>query len=423
VLKLRDLRYPKTLFQHTALRRSVLAVSDQGVVSLGNFITGILLARHLPQSEFGTYALILGILLSANSLHSALIGQPLTVYGAQADAKRLRQLASGSLVMTIGVSALLNLGVVFALSVLRRPDLAVVVFGTSLLWQFQEVLRRSLLSQYRQGEAIWGDAISYLGQAVLVWLLIQQKWLSLDIVFIAMMLSSALAAFLQALQLKLRFASLKMIVEYARSFWEIGRWILLTNILAVILVQLFPWTLKLFHGPEATASFQVIVNVLGVSNPILFSLGTLIIPSITQADAQGNRADWSKIAQGYALPLGCILLLYYVVLIIWPQEILALFYGADSPYLAAGLETPLRYLVLAHIMIFFAVVLQSVLYGLKKTRAVFLVHLFSTSLGLVIGIPLASAGDVLGACKAIALIQFVSVTLSFWFLRNERLAQ
>jgi O-antigen/teichoic acid export membrane protein len=422
VLKHRDLRYPEALFQNTTLRRSLFAVSDQGVISLGNFITGILLARHLPPSEFGTYALILGILLSANSLHAALISQPLTVYGAQADAKQLRQLATGSLLLTIGVSVVLNLGVFFALWVLRRPDLAIVAFGTSLLWQFQEVLRRSLLSQYRQGEAIWGDAISYLGQAGLVWFLIQQQWLRLDTAFMAIMLTSALAACLQALQLRLRFVSVKVIIDYARSFWEIGRWILLTNILAVILIQIFPWSLRLFHGPEATASFQVIINVLGVSNPIIFSLGTLIIPAITQANAEGNGADWSKIARGYALPLGGFLLLYYVVLIIWPGEILAVFYGADSPYLGIGLETPLRILVLAYSMIFFAIVLQSVLYGLKNTRAVFLVHLVNTSLGLIIGIPLVSSGDVLGACIAFALIKFASLAMSFWFLRKERLA-
>jgi len=98
------------------------------------------------------------------------------------------------------------------------------------------------------------------------------------------------------------------------------------------------------------------------------------------------------------------------------------FYGADSPYLSKGLETPLRILVLAYSMIFFAIVLQSVLYGLKNTRAVFLVHLVNTSLGLIIGIPMVSSGDVLGACIAFALIHFASLVMSFWFLRKESLA-
>jgi O-antigen/teichoic acid export membrane protein len=422
VLKLNRFRYLKVELQGTSISRSFLAVSDQGVISLGNFFTGILLARHLPQSEYGTYALIIGILISANSLHSALIGQPLTVYGAKTDAKGVGQLATGALILTIGISLFLNIAVFVALLVLHRSDLAIGVFGVSLLWQFQEVLRRGLLSQFRQGEALLGDGISYLGQAGLVWFLIQQQWLSLNKVFAIMMLTSVLAACLQALQIKIQSVSVKMVIDFARLFWNFGRWILLTNVMTVILLQIFPWSLRLFHGPEATASFQVIVNVLGVSNPIIFSLGTLIITAITHANAEGNRADAAKIAWKYALPLAILLLIYYVVLIIWPGEILAVFYGSGSPYLSIGLETPLRILVLAYSMMYCSIVFQSVLYGIKNSRAVFQINLVSTCLGLIVGIPMVSYGEVRGACSAIFLIQLISLVTSFWFFRKRKVA-
>lgn len=391
-------------------------------MSFGNFFTGILLARNLPQSEYGTYALIIGILISANSLHSALIGHPLTVNGARADAKGLRQLATGSLLLTMGLSLFLNLGVLVALCILHRPDLAIGVFGVSLLWQFQEVLRRSLLSQFRQGEALWGDSISYLGQAGLVWLLIQEKWLSLDRVFIAMMLTSGLAALLQALQLGLQSVSVKMVIDFARSFWNFGRWILLTNIMGVIVTQSLPWSLRLFHGPEATASFQVLWNILGVSNPIIFSLGGLIIPAVTQANIAGNHGEAWKAARRYALPLGGLLLAYYVVLLIWPGTILALFYGSNSPYLSLGLETPLRVLVLAFTFMYCSIVFEALLYGLKDSRAIFQVRLVSTCFGLVLGIPLVMAGEVLGACTAIFLIQLISLVTLVLFLQNRKIA-
>lgn len=406
----------------TKIRRIFLAVSDQGVISLGNFITGILLARNLPQSDYGTYALIMGILISANGLHAALIGQPLTVYGAQADAKRLGQLTSSSMILTLGISLILNFGVFIALWFLRRPDLAINIFGVSLLWQLQEVVRRGLLSQFRQGEALWGDSISYLGQAGLVWFLIQQKWLSLESVFIAMMLTSLFAACLQTLQIKLQSVSFKMVMDCAGSFWSFGRWILLINIMNIILLQISPWSLRLFHGPEATASFQVILNVLGVSNPIIFSLGNLIIPAITQANAEGNRSDASKIAWEYALPLGSILLVYFILLVICPGKILAVFYGSGSPYLSIGLETPLRILVLAYTLIFFSVVFQSVLYGLKNSRAIFLVNFFSTCLGLVLGIPLVISGEVLGACTAMLLTQLLSLVMLIWIFRKMKVS-
>lgn len=420
MLELNSFRALVHTLQGTSIRRIFLAVSDQGVISLGNFLTGILLARHLTQSEYGTFALIIGVVISANSLHSALIGQPLTVYGAKTDAKGVGLLATGSLLMTIGISLFLNIAVFFALCVLHRSDLAIGVFGASLFWQFQEVLRRGLLSQLRQGDALVGDGISYLGQAALVWFLIQERWLSLDLVFATMALTSLLAASLQARQIKLQAVSAKMVTDFARSFWSFGRWILLTNIMTVILLQIFPWSLKLFHGPEATAAFQVIWNILGVSNPIIFSLGVLIIPAVTQANMAGNQSEAWKVGWTYALPLGCLLLLYYVVLFIWPETILAMFYGSSSPYLSQGLETPLRVLVLAFALLYCSIVYEALLYGISDSRAVFLVKLVSTCLGLILGIPLVSSGNVLGACIAFFFIQLVSLVMLFRFLRKRK---
>jgi O-antigen/teichoic acid export membrane protein len=421
VLKLQKLRELKVKFQGSSLSRSFLAVSDQGVISLGNFFTGILLARHFPQAEYGIYALIIGILISANSLHASLISYPLSVQGAQTDAKGLGQLATGSLLLTVGLSLFLNLGVFTALWVLHRPDLAMGVFGVSLLWQFQEILRKGLLSQMRQGEALWGDGLSYLGQAVLIWFLIQEKWLTLDVVFITMMLTSGLAALLQAIQLGLQSVSLEMVINFAKKFWIFGRWILLTNVMTVLIIQIFPWSLKLFHGPEATASFQVIVNILGVSNPVIFSLGGLIIPAVTQTSMEGKREEVWRTAWKYALPFGSLLLIYYVVLLVWPREILAVFYGSNSPYLFLGLETPLRILVLSFALMYCSIVFQSLLYGLEDSRAVFLVQLLSTGVGLILGIPLVIFSEVLGACIATFLVQLITLVTLAGFIRKKKI--
>jgi O-antigen/teichoic acid export membrane protein len=196
----------------------------------------------------------------------------------------------------------------------------------------------------------------------------------------------------------------------------------LSNIMGILVTQSFPWSLKLFYGAEATASFQVIWNILGVSNPIIFSLGGLIIPAITQANIAGNYDEVWKAAWKYALPLGSLLLMYYIVLFIWPEAILAVFYGTSSPYLSLGLETPLRVLVLAFTLMYCSIVFEAVLYGLKDTRAIFLVRLVSTCSGLIIGIPLVMADEVLGACIGIFVIQLISLVTLVLFLQNRKMA-
>src|SRR5687767_3370998 len=68
------------------------ALADQGVVSAGNFITGVLLVRNLEKVEYGVYFLIFGVLQFLHSLHQSLVTYPLSVRGAVSDQDDLRKL-------------------------------------------------------------------------------------------------------------------------------------------------------------------------------------------------------------------------------------------------------------------------------------------------------------------------------------------
>jgi O-antigen/teichoic acid export membrane protein len=404
----------------SSLVRSVWALADQGIVSLGNFFTTILLARALPQSEYAIYALTLGVLLSANSLHAALITYPLAVKGAATDREGLKHFTGGSLLLTMALGLLLNVGMFAALSILGRPELAPWAFGVSLFWQLQETLRRALLSQLRHSEVVWGDGVSYLGQAASVWLLTQEKWLSLNNVFVVMMITSIAAASIQAVQLGLKsvnWAELRILVK---DFWVFGRWILLTNLLTSLTLQIFPWSLKFFHGLQATASFQVVSNVLGVSHPVLFSLGSLIMPAVVQANLKGDMKDVWQATWKYSFLGGALVLPYYAVLLCWPREILSVFYGANSPYLSLGLETPLRIYVLAYALMYFSLVLQSLFYGLEDSRAVSIVQFVTTGTGIILGIPLVLYNGVLGACLGVVCFNASSLITFIWLVQKKK---
>jgi O-antigen/teichoic acid export membrane protein len=404
----------------SSLVRSVWALADQGIVSLGNFFTTILLARTLPQAEYAIYALTLGVLLGANSLHAALITYPLAVKGAATDREGLKHFIGGSLLLTVALGLLLNVGMFAALSILGRPELAPWAFGVSLFWQLQETLRRALISQLRHSEVVWGDGVSYLGQAAAVWLLTQEKWLSLETVFVVMMVTSIAAACVQVVQIGLKSVNWTELRILVKDFWAFGRWILLTNLLSSLTLQIFPWSLKFFHGLQATASFQIIANVLGVSHPVLFSLGSLIMPAVVQANLKGDMKDVWQATWKYSLLGGALVLPYYAVLLCWPREIFSAFYGATSPYLSLGLETPLRVYVVSYALMYFSLVLQSLFYGLEDSRAVSLVQFISTGTGILIGIPLVLYNGILGACFGAVFLNISSLTTFSWLAQKKK---
>src|SRR3954470_15837197 len=81
------------------------ALADQGVVSLGNFATTLLMARYLPASEFGIYSLLFSTILFLNSLHSALVTLPVLIRGAGMSSPELRLWASAAILATSSLTA------------------------------------------------------------------------------------------------------------------------------------------------------------------------------------------------------------------------------------------------------------------------------------------------------------------------------
>jgi O-antigen/teichoic acid export membrane protein len=101
------------------------ALADQGVVSLGTFLTSIVLARSLPPSQYGIYGVYLAVFLSLNTVHWSLVTYPLSTSGAASFPHALKPAATGALWLTAGLS----------LPLLAAPPLVGMATGsTGTVW-------------------------------------------------------------------------------------------------------------------------------------------------------------------------------------------------------------------------------------------------------------------------------------------------
>src|SRR5688500_7416295 len=152
----------------SAVLGSAWALVDQATLSLGNFLTNLVLLRFLAPAAFGTYALLFGTLMFAGSLHAALVVYPLSIgtipRGGRSAGSFSRGVTAGGALALTGVLWLpLSACLVAAAALLGRIDLAPWAVGALLLWLVQETLRRALLADLRHRAAMIGDAVSYLG--------------------------------------------------------------------------------------------------------------------------------------------------------------------------------------------------------------------------------------------------------------------
>lgn len=380
---------------------SFWAIADQGIASAGNFATTLLLARALAPAEFGTFVLLNSACLVVLGFQGNLVITPLVVLGASESPGRTRSLLPVALVFTLALLPVSALVVLPAAAALHRALTGIFALIYALSWQLQETPRRALLSSFRYKDALWGDAISFLGQSLLVGLLVSCKHVTLDAAFVLMAATSLIAAALQSWQVRLTRTTWADLRDCGIRFWALSKWLAVVSLMSAGQGPLFPWLLNWFQGREATARYQGVMNVWGLTNPVIYSIPAIVMPATAAfLVAKDNRTGKTLLAFGmrYVVQLELILAPLFVVVALWPQQALTLFYGRSSVYVSQTLA--LRIGVIVFAITVPLTVFGAVLTGAGRTKGNLAMNSAGTLASLLSAPPLIFAGGVLGAMSA-----------------------
>src|SRR5580658_5294296 len=154
-------------------------LTDQAIVSAGNFGLNILLARSFSENDYGAFAFLLSFILFLNSLHQAFVTFPLSVQSASAPPQRLSYLLALAVSLTL-LEAVLCLPVIGGASLsAHRPMLLLPVFLFMLASQLQEVWRRALIARARHLRALASDSLRDVAAMAAVTLIAWFRLLSL----------------------------------------------------------------------------------------------------------------------------------------------------------------------------------------------------------------------------------------------------
>ena len=413
----------KTGFPYLRTLKGLWAISDQGVVSLGNFLTQIILARSLSRSDYGVFTLFFGVLLVLFICQISLITYPLSLKGATVERGELQRLTSISLALTLVLVIPLAPLVFGTAWVLKIPQVGWAALLAMALWHLQETVRRALMGHLRHRDAIWGDALSYFGQAVMLWAIAHRGDMTLEAAFLTIAATSAAAALLQGIQLGLASIRIGEVLPLARSYWPVGRWALLTGLSETGTRQAFPWALALLFGPQEAASFQAAMNVLGVSHPVLFGTTNLIVPAAAQSHKrEGARAAF-RISAWYGLIALAVVAPYFAGLTVWPREALSLLYGKGSAFTALG--AGVRLAALAYFFGICGAFLSGYLFGVARPKYVFAANAGSIALTIIPAAILMVRYGAIGAIAGFLVWCLIRMALSAIFagrtFRQERL--
>jgi O-antigen/teichoic acid export membrane protein len=366
---------------------------DQGAISLGSFLVNVVLARKLDAPEYGTFALLFGGYFLVQLINASFVFYPLMLKLAGDKEERSSDLVFVSLILTALSTCVFTVVVISCLIVFGRSEIAFAAAVYLVLWQLQDVLRRALLAQFRHKTAAIADGITYLGAAAGITILANSDSLSVSNALFVMASTCALAIAVQVFQRPPTFLRNSNARDLLHGFWGHGKWALANGVILFVTVQAFPWALATADGPAAVAAFQAVLNIANLTNPVAFGLYNIILPVVAQAYSAGSMRSAWRAAQTY-ITIGTALLSFLVIpVVLMPHTVLALLYGANSPY--AHLEDAVGVMVLAAAINAIAEMINTFIHGVGSGKLA--VWMNGISLGVVaVLLPCVGVDGILG---------------------------
>lgn len=113
-------RFIQLLLPRVALHQAFASLADQAVVSITNFLTGIIIARSCSKEELGLYMLGFSVILFMTDLQTSLNATPYMVYAPRLKGKAHALYTGSTLIHQLVLCLVTTLGVICAAFVVSR---------------------------------------------------------------------------------------------------------------------------------------------------------------------------------------------------------------------------------------------------------------------------------------------------------------
>jgi O-antigen/teichoic acid export membrane protein len=397
------------------LAQGLYSLADQGVASITNFATGVIIARASSKEEFGLYMLGFTLILLVTDLQTSLIATPYMVYAPRLKANAHALYAGSTLIhqvvfslLTMLVLAAAALGARFGLGPAGLQAVLTALAAVISLIMLREFVRRICFARLKLRSAFVFDTCIGGGQLLGLLLLAHFRLLSASTAYWVIGPVCGVAV-LCWLWLDRRFYHLRLdesVADLKRN-WTFGRWVFASGLLATASTNLYPWLIAFFHGTAAAGVFAACLGVVSASNPMLLGIQNFVGPKIAhEFAANGARALRRlvlKISAVLVLPVSALTL----TLVLWGDRFIALLYG--HRYAGNGLVVSILALNLLVSAVVFS--FSRALFAIERADLDFWFNLAAFLTMATVGLAFVRSYGPLGAAFGLLLANTVTSTI------------
>lgn len=392
--------------------RTPAALFDQGLVSGANFITNVILARGFGIREYGVFALAWVAVLFANSLQYALIVTPMMSIGPKQKEEDRRTYYGSVLIqeLTFAFLAALIMFVSVRLSTRFYPqwgigDLALPLSCATLAYLLQEFLRRYFFCTRQSVRALTTDAVGYLTQLPLVFLIAYGRGGKLSTI-LWVIAATSLLGFLGCVRwyehVQFEFESIKSV--FLRH-WRMSRWLVPTAFMQWGAGNLFLMAAPIYYGAAASATIRAANNIVGVAHVWFLGLDNVVPAEAARRLRHQGLNEMMHYIRQVLFRWGSVTLAFTAIVAAFPTFWLKLAYG--TKYSSDG--SVLRLYALLYVFVFLSGPLRAGLQALEYTAPVFWAYPAMIAFSVLLVGPLAGGlglnGVIIGMCATQLIAQ------------------
>lgn len=278
----------RSLVSGKAGRLGFWAVLDQGLFSLTNFLTAVIIGRCCGPAELGVYVLAFSVVMLSVCLARATLVSPYVVVSQELHGSRLQSMRGTLLIAiwTLGsVSAVVACVVAFAL------ESGGIAFALALAMPaalFRDFLRRLSIAELQVKSAVGLDWVIGCLQIGLLCSLWRSGQLTAQSALMACSAIWAVVAvvWLYAMRGQFRIQAREFHENFAH-IWPIGRWVGMSQMISTTQAFVLPWILAVVHSIELAGAYGACWTVVQIASPAIEGLGNLLSPALARSASQG----------------------------------------------------------------------------------------------------------------------------------------
>jgi O-antigen/teichoic acid export membrane protein len=384
-----------------ANKHSLLALTDQLVVSGTSLLTTIIVGRFCGSDGLGLFTLAISAVILAKGVQDTLVSTPYTVFRSRLAERMTPEVHAGAalcgaaLLVTILTTLALLTAFVFGISGQPWPVKALtwsLVIAIPLVLA-REFARRFDMARMQMAGALMVDTGVAGVQITLLITLAWQGRLSSALAILIIGAACGVNLLLWWWRRKKTFViDPARIVPAIKHDWEFGRWLLVDHLVCFAQLYAMHWLLTAMIDTSATGILAACAAIAGLASPVLQGIGNYLAPRFADTVSGGSRSETMRLYWRTTIALGIAVTGFAIIATVFAQQLLQILYD-DPAYDGFGLVVGLLAFRLA--------------FAIPTIAADHAVVAMEGPHGIVVA---TLAGLVTTFCLAIPLIHFYGVT-------------